>query len=128
MNRLHKFVATLVALVWLPAVSCCLIDASGLLDKRDCCAHEQSGSVPDRNDCDKPCGALASASYVAQHDQLVFAPLFVPLLNTANSAVEFQKIVCIGHDALMTAPPEMAGHWQFSFRTALAPRAPAFVS
>ena len=120
-------VALMLALVWLPAVSCCLIDASGLLGKQDCCSKEHSPSGPDN--CDKPCGALASAGYFPQQDQLLLiVPVGAPLFDCGISRMEVQRPVGIGRDLPATAPPELAGHWQFTFRTALPPRAPSFAS
>jgi hypothetical protein len=117
-----------MVLVWLPAVWCCLIDASGLLGKQDCCSKEHSHSVPGPGNCDKPCGALASATYLPQEGHVVIlAPLGVSLFDVA-SLVEVQQPARIGRHFPATAPPELADHWQFSFRTALSPRAPSFVS
>lgn len=119
----------MLALVWLPAVSCCLVDASGLLGKEDCCSKEHSQSTPGPGNCDKPCGALASASYLPQQSPLlIIAPLGVPLFESAFPLIEIHRPAGVGRELPATAPPELAGHWQFSFRTALAPRAPSFTS
>lgn len=128
-QRIKTVVAVLLALVWLPAVSCCLIDASGLLGKQDCCSKEHSHPASGPGNCDQPCGVLASASYLPQQSQLlVVAPIGVPLLDTAFPLIEIHRPAGVGRELPSTAPPELAGHWQFSFRTALAPRAPSFAS
>lgn len=128
-QRIKTVVAVLLALVWLPAVSCCLIDASGLLGKQDCCSKEHSHPTSGPGNCDKPCGALASASYLPQQSQLLLiAPIGVPLFDCAFSLIEIHRPAGVGRAFPATAPPELAGHWQFSFRTALAPRAPSFAS
>ena len=129
MQRIKAAVALVLALVWVPAVSCCLIDESGLLGKQDCCSKEHSHSVPGPGNCDKPCGALASATYVSQQNQLLLlAPAGVSLFDCAFSLMEVPRPAGIGRELPATAPPELAGHWQFSFRTALSPRAPSFAS
>ena len=129
MQRIKAAVALMLALVWLPAVSCCLIDASGLLAKKDCCAKEHSQSAPGPGNCDKPCGALASATFLPQQAQpLIFAPDGVLLFDSATTLAEIPRPVGVGRDLPATAPPELACHWQFSFRTALPPRAPSFAS
>ena len=128
-QRIKTVVAVLLALVWLPAVSCCFIDASGLLGKKDCCSQEHSQSVPGPINCDKPCGTLAAAHYFPQQYQpLLIAPVSVLLFDSADILTEIQSLAGIGRELPATAPPELAGHWQFSFRTALSPRAPSFVS
>ena len=129
MQRIKAAVALMLALVWLPAVSCCLIDASGLLGKQDCCSKEHSHPASGPGNCDQPCGALASASYVPQQSQLfVIAPIGLPLFDGSFSLTEIQRPAGLSRDLPATAPPELAGHWQFSFRTALSPRAPSFAS
>jgi hypothetical protein len=126
MQRIKAVVAVVLALVWLPAVSCCLIDSSGLLGKQDCCSKEHSQSIPAPGHCEKPCGTLASASCLPQQSQLlVVAPVVVPLFDCAESLMEVQRSVRVSRDFPATAPPELAGHWQFSLRTASPPRAPS---
>ena len=129
MQRIKAIVAVVLALVWLPAVSCCLIDASGLLGKQDCCSKEHSDRPSVPGNCDQPCGALAPAPYLPQESQLlVTAPIGAPLFDSTFPLIELQWPVGIGRDVPATAPPELAGHWQFSFRTASPPRAPSFAS
>ena len=128
-QRIKAAVALVLALVWLPAVSCCLIDASGLLGQQECCSKEHSHRPSVPGNCDQPCGALASASYLPQQSQLlVVAPIGVPLLDTAFPLIEIHRPAGVGRAFPVTAPPELAGHWQFSFRTAAPPRAPSFAS
>ena len=128
-QRIKTVVAVLLALIWLPAVSCCLIDASGLLGKQECCSKEHSHRPSVPGNCDQPCGALASASYLPQQSHLlIIAPIGVPLFDSAFPLLEIRRPDGVGRELPATAPPELAGHWQFSFRTALAPRAPSFAS
>ena len=129
MQRIKAAVALMLALVWLPAVSCCLVDASGWLGKKDCCSKEHSPSVPSPGNCDQPCGTLAAAHYFPQQYQsLLITPVGVLLFGCADILTELQSFAGMGRELPATAPPELAGHWQFSFRTALSPRAPSFVS
>lgn len=129
MQRIKAAVALVLALVWLPAASCCLIDAAGWLGKQECCSKEHSQRAPGPGNCDQPCGALASATFLPQQSQpLIFAPVGLLLFNSATTLPEIQRPFGVGRELPATAPPELAGHWQFSFRTALAPRAPSFAS
>ncbi len=128
-QRIKAAVALVLALVWLPAASCCLIDASGLLGKPDCCSSDHSKPVSVPGNCDKPCAALASATFLPQQAHpVIFAPDSVWLFTLNDCLPEIQRPAGANRDLPATAPPEVAGHWQFSFRTALAPRAPSFVS
>jgi hypothetical protein len=128
-QRIKAAVALVLALVWLPAASCCLIDASGLLGKPDCCSNNHSKPVSVPGNCDKPCAALASATFLPQQAQpVIFAPDSVWLFTLNDCLPEIQRPAGANRDLPATAPPEVAGHWQFSFRTALAPRAPSLAS
>jgi len=128
-QRIKAAVALVLALVWLPAVSCCLIDASGLLGKRECCSKEHSKPPPSPGNCDQPCGALASASYLPQQSQLlVLPPIGVLLLDADFPLIDNHGRTGLAREMPATAPPELAGHWQFSCRTALLPRPPSFAS
>lgn len=128
MQRIKRMIAMLLALVWLPAVSCCLIDTSGLLDQKDCCSKKHTHTAAS-GDCDKPCGLLASATYLSQQDQVVVvASIDLLLFEVASSLIKLHRQDGFGRELPATAPPELAGNWQFSFRTALSPRAPSFVS
>ena len=129
MQRIKAAVALMLALIWLPAVSCCLIDASGLLGKQDCCSKEHSQPVPGPGKCDRPCGLLASASYLSQPNPLLLiAPVGIPLGVFATSLDKVQRPAGMGRDFPATAPPDLPGTWQFSFRAALSPRAPSLAS
>ena len=127
-QRIKAMVALMLALVWAPAVSCCVVEASGLLGKRDCCSKKHTHSVPGPGNCDKPCGALASASYLPQESQLfVIAPVAVPLFDCADILSDIQPASRVGRELHATAPPDLPDPWQFSLRMALSPRAPSFV-
>ena len=128
-QRIKAAVALVLALVWLPAASCCLIDAAGWLGKRDCCSADHSKPVSVPGSCDQPCAALASATFLPQQSHpVVFAPDCVLLFILNGSLPEIQSLAGLNRDLPTTAPPELAGHWQFSFRTAAPPRAPSFAS
>lgn len=128
-HRIKAAIALMLALVWLPAVSCCLLDASGWLGKQHCCSKEHSQRAPGPGNCDQACGALASATFLPQQSQpLVLAPVGVLLFNSADPFPAIHRPAGVGFELPATAPPELAGHWQFSLRTALAPRAPSSAS
>jgi hypothetical protein len=128
-HRLKAVIALLLALVWLPAVSCCLIDASGLFGKQECCSKEQTYPVSGPGACDKLCGALAVATYFSQQDHLgAVASLGLAWCENAALQIKPQERELAAPELPSTAPPELPGHWQFSYRTALSPRAPSFIS
>lgn len=130
MQRIKAAVALLLALVWLPAVSCCLIDASGLLGRQDCCSKNHSHPASGPGNCDKPCGVLASATFLPHQvtHLILLTPVGELLFDCASYLNEVRRPVRTGCKLPAAAPPQLAGNWQFSFRTALSPRAPSFAS
>ena len=110
-QRIKAVVALVLALVWLPAVSCCLMDASGLVSKQDCCSKKHSSSVPGPVNCDKPCGNLAAANYFPQLGKpTLVAPVGLLLFDCAEFLADIQRFSGVRHDLPATAPPELAGH------------------
>ncbi len=126
---LKTLTAVLLMLVWLPATSLCLMESAGFIKKGDCCSKDSDRTAPGKAGCDEPCGVLASGGYLFQQDHFVLsAPVFVISDFCIPITLEIQPPPGIGRDAPATAPPELVGCWHFSFRTALPPRAPSFVS
>jgi len=126
---LKTLTAALLVLVWLPATSLCLMESAGFIKKGDCCSKDSDRPVSGKTGCDKPCGVLASGGYLFQQDHFVLsAPVSVAPDFCIPTTLEIQPPAGIGRDAPATAPPELIGCRHFSFRTALPPRAPSFVS
>lgn len=130
-RRIKAAVAMVLALVWLPAISCCSIDASGLLGKQNCCSKQHARSTTNPGHCDKPCGELAAGNFLPQYDSwLVVAPAAE---RHFDSDCDWAVVAILrpggsGHRHPGTAPPELACRWQFSLRAAYPPRAPSLSS
>lgn len=125
-QRIKPAVAFMLDLVWLPAVSCCLIDGSGLFGKRDWCSvkHSHSGG----GKFDSLYGSLASATYLSQQDQLlIIAPVACAVVRLRNLSRR-GSVRWNWTRSPRPAPPDFPGSWQFAFRTALPPRVPSFAS
>ena len=76
-----------------------------------------------------PCCTLASGSYKVDDNQRVttISPVVAVVLLADLS--ELASLADAPPAVVRTAiPPELSVSWQFSFRTALPPRAPSFVS
>jgi hypothetical protein len=122
MNRLKAIIAAFLLGLWIPAGSVCLIENAGLLAKNAGCCEDQSSETP-------PCCALASATYKMDENAptkaLSLAQTFVSIdsANLESSRPQFFRVAECG-----VSPPELSTSWQFSFRTALAPRAPSSAS
>ena len=125
-NWLHRIVAMLMLALWMPAASLCLDECAGIVERGDCCADESSGPA---NAAEHPCCFLASGHYKSPDDRpQVSAPV---MLATAQlpSLISFsppaEDLVL---PSLASCPPDLPVTWQFSFRTALPPRAPSVAS
>lgn len=125
-NWLHRIVAVVMLAAWMPAASLCLAECAGLVERGDCCADESGGKS---DSAEHPCCFLASGLYKSHdHQNLVTAPdaLATAQLLSPISVANSSGILAAPQPAL--SPPDLPVTWQFSFRAALPPRAPSFVS
>lgn len=122
MKRLHQIVGLVLLVLWVPVTSHCMLEDVRGLEFLKCAPVTPEGD----NHCDADaCSQLESPSYrISQADVDVAPPIFavVSVILTAERPVDEGAI------ALIKNPPEFLSTWQFSFRTALPPRAPSFVS
>jgi hypothetical protein len=121
-NRLKTIIAAVLLVLWMPAASVCLAENAGLLARNTGCCDDQSSET-------SPCCALASATYKLDENAptkaLPFAQIFVSIV-PANLDLSPPQFFCVAECGV--SPPELLASWQFSFRAALAPRAPSSTS
>ena len=119
----------LLTLVWAAAANHCKLEQIPGLSFLSCCTHEESGPHED-DDCQKDsCATVETQLYKAERTQnSAPAPdLLIPqFLNTLLvELAQPQPTLCVLPDA---APSFLPRVWQFSYRTALPPRAPSILS
>ncbi len=127
-TRFTKLIAPLMLALWGMAMTHCDLEHLPAFEFLACCTHPDTAPHQDQ-DCEQDgCAAVESGLYKID-EQPVLLPtpvfvlsLFLPLLDEVAPA----SVPSGG--ALDSAPPELLRIWQFSFRTALPPRAPSFVS
>jgi hypothetical protein len=99
------------------------MENAGWLTKNDGCCDSQSSET-------SPCCALAAASYKMDENRLATTPSpaqpSVTLIDLANLNSVPQQFAGVAECGV--SPPELSASWQFSFRAALAPRAPSSIS
>jgi hypothetical protein len=93
--------------------------------------HSEDGTPQQDNDCESDgCSAVESGFYrIEEQAPAVSVPLLV--LSTVLPLWEAAAPVPAPHlelELLNCSPPELPRVWQFSYRTALPPRAPSFVA
>jgi hypothetical protein len=114
--------------LWLAATNHCRLEQIPALSFLPCC--EKGGSSQD-DDCQTDgCASVEDGLYKTENNQVqVVTPVFalIPflVLPGQNAAPGLESV----REALPNlAPPELPKSWQFSFRAAAPPRAPALVS
>ena len=129
MDKLKQAVGWLLLVIWLPATSLCLVERAGWLANDDCCPSSASKPAPAEPSSDATCCTLASASYKADdYSHLhITAPLFIGVLIFEALAADTEPVQVVDK-ANDLGPPALLKTWQFTYRTALSPRAPSFVS
>jgi hypothetical protein len=121
-----RTVITLVMLgLWPLAVMHCKLEKIPGLEFLRCASDTPTSSGCQGDGCE----TVESATYKTPDNQNVAPePVFESVL--LSRLLESEVRPCENHFCwpATAAPPELSKIWQFSFRTALSPRAPSFVS
>ena len=120
MKRLFHIVGLVLLVLWVPITSHCMLENVRGLEFLKC-----PTDTPDGAPCQDECSQLESASYKISDTHTDFLPAVLTEILTfviLEFPADEQPINVI------ETPPEIPPSWQFIFRTALAPRAPSFVS
>jgi len=126
MNWLHRIVAMLMLAAWIPAASLCLAECAGVVERGDCCPDESGGKT---NAADHSCCFLASGLYkLHDNHSLLMIPDALPTAQVSSHLSVAPSSNSLPLPAARRSPPDLPVSWQFSFRTALPPRAPSFAS
>ena len=121
----------LLAIVWLPVTShCLLLESASNFEFFSCCEHEETGTDHHEDECaTDSCSLVEGAKYKSSLQRVTVPPLdtrvlfeLPPLLETSLTPITTGTHQ--PDDTLAQLPVS----WQFSARTALPPRAPSLVS
>jgi len=128
MEQVRVILVSLLPAFWLVASDSC--SAGAAADGADgsggslvsACAHGKKGPLQDALALDQR-ARNSTRRLVAQPGRTGFTPAFV------SSDFQLSRFEPVGlFFAVAEAPPDLAGCWQFYWRTALEPRAPSSVS
>lgn len=127
-NWLRPTIALLLVAFWMPLTTHCDLERLTGFEFLACADQGESQPHSD-NDCTTDaCLAVESGCYKVEDKSVTLpAPVLLPVLVTPLTA-EAINISPRSFDLTDSAPPELSHIWQFSFRTALPPRAPSVVS
>lgn len=133
MSKIRAALAILLATLWLPVSSHCLVlEVSSGLESLSCCTHtaaQEAAPHPEDDCATDTCSVVEDAKYKHTLQRVTVPALDLHLLFELPPLREPALPLCASRphqldDSLARLP--MA--WQFSARTALPPRAPSFVS
>jgi len=120
-KRLLQVFGVLLALAWVPVTSHCAWENLPGFQFFQCATDAEQDS-----DCESDaCVQVESASYKVSETQTTVP---VPPLTVLFQVSLLEMLPAQQPLPVTASPPEIPLGWQFSFRTALPPRAPSFVS
>jgi hypothetical protein len=123
---LKKILVLALVAVWsLAANHCKLEQLPGFQFLK--CGDSASTSAHPEADCQTDGCATVESSFYKSEDVSTAMPLLAKIILVV---VGWEKSPSVAQNNFtpVSAPPEFAGGWQFVFRTAAPPRAPAFTS
>lgn len=134
MRRLRTALTLLLAILWLPVTSHCLLfESIASPELLTCCSHE-TASTPEsshhQDDCaSDACAVVEGAQYKSSLQRVIVPVLehhiLFELPAPHSTPATLAASGTLGSDDTLARLP---GAWQFFARTALLPRAPSFVS
>jgi len=119
----------LLALIWAVASNHCKLEEIPGLQFLACCDHE--GAAPHQDDdCETDgCATFENQLYKSENAQLsVAAPTLLFAAFLSPPWAELSPPPAVSHVLPDAAPAVLPRIWQFSYRTALPPRAPSLLS
>ena len=129
MNWWKRILAGALVVLWVPMTMHCSLESSLPGMEFLACCPDEEGAPHQDSDCeDDACAVVESGSYKTENNRVaVPTPTLVPAL-FLTPLPSLDAIPAVDLVAFDASPPELRTTWQFSFRAALRPRAPSFVS
>ena len=118
----------MLALLWAPITSHCQLERVPSFEFLSCCTHDADECADKEKDCETDsCAVVEEGSYKVQdNDDAVPAPTLAPAFLLNVSAQEQAVAGLRGELFRPGLPPStLEPSWRFSYRTAVAVRAPS---
>src|SRR6185295_6551715 len=116
-----QIVGLVLLVLWVPITVHCTLESVPGLEFLKCATDADQGK-----DCEgDSCTQLESATYKISDTHADFLP---PAFASLFAFLIFELPVDEQPTTVIETLPEISSSWQFSYRTALPPRAPSFVS
>ena len=127
-NWLKPTIALLLAALWVPLTSHCELDRLPGFGFLACVGQDGDQQHSDKDCTTDLSGVVESDAYKIEEQPIaLLEPVLLLMVVTCPIADELNTPPCCS-DLTDSAPPELPRLWQFSFRTALPPRAPSLAS
>lgn len=125
MNLLKKITLVILAAVWLPATSHCLLVALSGLESLTCCAAESAkATAPQEEECDADACATVEAGFY-KIETVHVAPQSLPKLMLFEScALDRRSLSSESAPEFISVPLELRPSLHFRTRASLPARAP----
>lgn len=128
-----KWLKQAVALTWLalwvPVTMHCALETVPAFSFLQCCCGEDESESQDHDCTDDFCKAVESGLYKIEDNPALVSGLTAGLALVAwHWVAQPPAEPALNFIAVSSAPPELARFWQFSYRTALPPRAPSLIA
>jgi hypothetical protein len=128
-RALAKTMAFVLLVLWVPVtMHCALETVPGLSFLQWCCGGDEAPQAA--HDCSQDSCSVVESGFYKIEENPTIAPGLAALLALTDSDgfVEPPADAAPHFTPASSAPPELPRFWQFSYRTALPPRAPSFVA
>lgn len=133
MSKIRAALAILLATLWLPVSSHCLVlEVSSGLESLSCCTHTEAQEAAPHHEDDcatDACSVVEGANYKSSFCRVMVPPLDNQVAYELPALLETSLTsLVLGTQQSDASLARLPVAWQFSTRTALPPRAPSLVS
>jgi hypothetical protein len=128
-NRLKTIVSLTVLALWATCTLRCEMEVLASSAAMSCCdeAGDESNEAPTQpKQC--VCSFVQSGGFISEKSGVPMPLPHFALITPSALPQADDSLHTPAPAELISPPPELAKVWQFTFRTALPPRAPSFVS
>jgi hypothetical protein len=122
-RRWLSIASLLLALLWAPATSHCLLEHAGWIHHSECCAEHDAASALGHDAADGACHVSGNEAELAKRPEA--APDWLTWSAVAWLAAALEAPVVEPCRTRSEAVAEFSPRWQFVLRTALPARAPS---
>lgn len=118
-----------MALLWVPVTSHCLLERLPGLEVLSCCTHEAEPCEGEEKECAADSCAIVEEGFYKVQDNSDLVP--EPMLLSSEFLVDLASNLALrdpGPESREVSPPQLSASWRFVYRTAAPVRAPSLLA